>query len=309
MTNWLRTIGQQLPIIERLMRERDAARQQVSDLQRQLAWEPGHFYSTIPSPEDIASLGDSPSPRKALGGVNLNVAAQEKWLHRVMHWYTEIPFTEDRNSKYRYYFNNEAFVYGDGVSLYAMLRELKPRRIVEVGSGFSSAVMLDVNQFCFEGSMGLTFIEPFPEVRLLGLMCAADHTACTVYRKKIQNVSECPWNELRENDILFIDSSHVSKCASDVNMLFFEVLPQLAPGVVVHVHDVFANFEYPLDWLKKGWFWNEAYLLRAFLQFNSDFEILFWPSFLLQSHATDFAQMPLFMKNPGSSFWMRRRSS
>jgi hypothetical protein len=310
LTKWIRTLCLASPVIGRLLAERDKARTDLEEMRRQLSWGPGHFYLPIPSAEDVARVEHTNSvDSTSLVGINVSLDTQVQWLQTVQRHYADMPFGEDKILNLRYYFNNTAFVYGDGVTLYAMLRELKPRRIVEVGSGFSSAVMLDVNERFFEDSMRLTFIEPFPEVRLLGLMRPNDHQSCTVIRKNIQDISEQPWQELQENDILFIDSSHVSKCGSDVNLLFFEILPKLAPGVVVHVHDVFANFEYPVAWLKRGWFWNEAYLLRAFLQFNEEFEILFWPSSLLQSHSADIKKMPMFAKNPGSSFWMRRRPS
>ena len=85
------------------------------------------------------------------------------------------------------------------------------------------------------------------------------------------------------------------------------ILPSLSPGVVVHVHDVFSGFEYPLEWLKRGWYWNEDYLLRAFLMFNEQFEILLWPSFMLGKEPEAARKMPMCMKNTGGSFWMRRR--
>jgi hypothetical protein len=113
---------------------------------------------------------------------------------------------------------------------------------------------------------------------------------------------------LEANDILFIDSSHVSKAGSDVNHLFFTVLPRLKPGVLVHVHDVFYPFEYPLGWLRQGRAWNELYLLRAFLQYNTAFEMLFFNSFLWKHHKEQLAaKLPRMATNPGGSIWLRKR--
>ena len=240
-------------------------------------------------------------------GVNLNRAVQEKWLRSVEGFYKELPYDEEPVVGYRYHYNNEAFVYTDAIFLFGILRTLRPKRIVEIGSGYSSAIMLDVNETYLNGQVAMTFIEPYPD-RLNRLLKATDTSSATIIDKRLQDVETAPWNQLKENDILFIDSSHVSKCGSDVNQLFFEILPSLSPGVVVHVHDVFPRFEYPLSWLKRGWYWNEDYLLRSFLMFNDAFEILIWPSLLLGLDAERTAKlMPLCLKNTGSSFYMRRR--
>ena len=112
------------------------------------------------------------------------------------------------------------------------------------------------------------------------------------------------------NDILFIDSTHVSKLGSDVNRIFFEILPTLQPGVLIHFHDIFWPFEYPSDWVKKGFAWNEAYILRAFLEFNDSFEIIFFASFLHTHHHAWFQEnMPLWLKNSGGNIWLRRRKT
>ena len=108
--------------------------------------------------------------------------------------------------------------------------------------------------------------------------------------------------------MLFIDSTHVAKVGSDVTTLFFDVLPTLKPGVLVHIHDVLWPFEYPRSWYLQGRSWNEAYLLRAFLQYNEEFEILLFNSFLGTHYAGDVAEiLPLCAKNPGGSLWLRRR--
>jgi hypothetical protein len=103
--------------------------------------------------------------------------------------------------------------------------------------------------------------------------------------------------QLESEDILFIDSSHVSKFDSDVNYLLFHVLPSLKSGVVIHFHDVFKNFEYPDEWLKEGIYWNEQYLLRAFLQYNHDYEILLFSDYMESKHTEWYlSNMPLCLK-------------
>jgi hypothetical protein len=112
---------------------------------------------------------------------------------------------------------------------------------------------------------------------------------------------------LQDGDLLFIDSSHVMKCGSDVQFLMFEVLPRLRVGVVVHFHDVFDSFEYPEDWLLKGWYWNESYALRAFLSYNAAWEIYLFGNYAVKTFAEFFKQkMPLCLENPGGSLYIRR---
>ena len=203
-------------------------------------------------------------------------------------------------------FNNPWFCYGDACVLYAMLCDLRPARIVEVGSGFSSAVMLDTNDHNLQRGATCTFIDPHPE-RLLSLLSDADQQMHTVIARDVQQVDGAVFDALRANDILFIDSSHVGKIGSDVNHLLTHVLPCLSPGVVVHVHDVFWPFEYPEDWIRAGRAWNENYLLRAFLQFNDAFQIRFFNGYMAEQHAALMTEvMPLFMQNPGGSLWMQR---
>jgi len=109
--------------------------------------------------------------------------------------------------------------------------------------------------------------------------------------------------------VLFIDSSHVSKVGSDVNHILFNILPALRPSVRVHFHDVFYPFEYPENWIVNGRSWTEAYLLHAFLQFNDTFEIELFPNYLTRFHQDFFKQrMPLCLKDPGGSIWLRKIS-
>ena len=153
----------------------------------------------------------------------------------------------------------------------------------------------------------LTFIEPYP-ARLRSLLRPADADTTRVLEQRVQDVPVDVFQCLRAGDILFIDSSHVSRVGSDVNYLFFEILPVLEPGVIVHVHDVLWPFEYPRTWVLEGRAWNEAYLLRAFLQYNSTFEVMLFNAWIGQA-ARDLAAelMPEFLVNPGGSFWMRKR--
>ena len=123
----------------------------------------------------------------------------------------------------------------------------------------------------------------------------------------MQEVDSQVFAELQTNDILFIDSSHVAKIDSDVNHIFFRILPLLNRGVYIHFHDIFYPFEYPLDWVYEGRAWNETYLLRAFLQYNQQFEIQLFNTFIDWFHKEKyFHDMPLVEKNTGGGIWLRK---
>jgi hypothetical protein len=139
-------------------------------------------------------------------------------------------------------------------------------------------------------------------------MLPGDEKRMELIPRLVQDVDRGIFQELQANDILFIDSSHVSKAGSDVHLLVFDVLPRLASGVYVHIHDIFYPFEYPKNWIYDGRSWNEAYLIRAFLQHNSDFEIYCFGSYLDRYAQKDLAELlPTCLKAPGQSLWIRRR--
>jgi hypothetical protein len=205
----------------------------------------------------------------------------------------------------RYYFNNGSYEYTDAIILYSFIRHFKPKKIIEIGSGFSSAVMLDTNDI-FNLKIKFSFIEPYPKL-LYSLMRQNDINNCNIYDKKVQSVALEKFKDLNENDILFIDSSHVSKTGSDVNFEIFNILTTLNSGVLIHFHDVFYPFEYPKEWVLEGRNWNEDYLLRAFLSYNNSFEILHFSHFIHRHHKKAFQKMPLTYKNTGGNIWIRKK--
>jgi predicted O-methyltransferase YrrM len=187
-----------------------------------------------------------------------------------------------------------------------MLREFQPQRIVEVGAGFSTAAILDTIDRFLDREVRLTCVEPHPEV-LESLIRPGDEDRIDLVRQHAQDVPLERFTDLGEGDILFVDSTHVSKLRSDVNRLVLEVLPSLSTGVVVHFHDVFWPFEYPWKWVEENRAWNEIYLLRAFLCFNPAFEILLFNHLIGHRHRDVLERnFPLCVKNIGGSLWLRR---
>jgi predicted O-methyltransferase YrrM len=281
------------------------------ELLGRIRFPPGHFYSPHPDPAEYAACPDTmaepPLDPARLRGLDLNGAEQFATLQSLTPFYDEQPFGEHPAPGLRYHFDNIFFTHADALSLYGLMRLGRPRQIIEVGSGFSSCVMLDTNERFLNGECRLTFIEPYPDDRLAGLTAGVDRSRFDLVQSKVQNLDPALFERLRAGDMLFIDSSHVAKAGSDVNFLVFEVLPRLAPGVLVHFHDIWYPFEYPRNLLDDGRAWNETYLIRAFLTFNPAFRIALFNAYLTRFHRQYFAEaMPLYLKNRGGSLWLRR---
>ncbi|MEM7165277.1 MAG: class I SAM-dependent methyltransferase [Planctomycetota bacterium] len=271
-------------------------------------WPPGHFYSPVPELSTVLADHSRIFQRDVvkIAGIDSNDDRQLDLLMAFAKFHDDMPFTDVPEGGRRYGFDNSFFSYGDATILHCMLRQFRPNRVVEVGSGHSSAVMLDTNEIALEGAVALTFIEPYPD-RLTQLLRDQDRERVTLRQEFVQHVPLDVFKQLEANDILFIDSSHVAKIGSDVVWLLTHVLPQLAPGVIVHIHDIFWPFEYPEAWLREGRAWNEAYFVKAFLQFNSAFQMLFFNSYVAQHHREDAEKhVPTFLRNPGGSLWLQR---
>lgn len=281
----------------------DITRRLVSDPG---AYLPGHFYSTIPSKQEVNRRAGITMPIQS--DINLNDIAQLNLLKEFAICNKEYPVSDiTKQTNSRFYFNNYYFEHTDAIVLSSMLQILKPSRIIEVGSGFSSALMLEVFDQCPFLNPEVIFIEPNTD-RLNKLLSQNDKESHNIIHKKLQEVDTEIFEKLVENDILFIDSSHVVKFDSDVQHIFFKILPKLKKGVIVHFHDIFKDFEYPKHWLLKGWYWNESYFLRTFLSFNSEWEILFFSDHINKRYSDEVKNLiPDFRLNHGCSIYIRRK--
>ncbi|MCD4695003.1 MAG: class I SAM-dependent methyltransferase [Bacteroidales bacterium] len=266
---------------------------------------PGHYYSPIVDTDEIKKREkDIWTNNKEVKGVDLNVDEQKALLKEFEQYYSDLPFQDNISDKLRYYYINTYYTYTDGIMLYSMLRHFTPNHVVEVGSGFSSAIMLDVKD-TFGLKTKLSFIEPYPD-RLYSLLSEKDKKENEVLVQDIQSMPLEFFNKLEKNDMLFIDTTHICKTDSDVNYLFFEILPVLKKGVLIHIHDVFSGFEYPKDWVYEGRSWNEDYLLKAFLMYNTSFRIKLFSHFMHTHHSDVFKNMPLCYKNTGGNIWLEK---
>lgn len=277
-------------------------------IEKQGAFPAGHYYSPIPDRDEVISYIKSRRLRTMeLPDVILNKESQFRLLNDYVQFYEELPFPEKQSPEYRYYYDNRWYSYSDAIFLYSFLRKHTPKRIIEIGSGFSSAVMLDTVDEFFSHHPEITFIEPYPD-RLKSLLRGDDEDKVRIIDKKIQEVQVELFLSLEAGDFLFIDSSHVVKCGNDLQLLMFEILPLLPSGIFVHFHDVIYPFDYSSEWLKEGRYWNENYFLRAFLSYNSEWIVYFFNNYLALTFNDFFKdKMPLCVKYPGASLYIQRK--
>ena len=269
-------------------------------------WAPlGHYLSPIADLDDLRRrAGEIFDPDAPVPDIDLRLDDQRRLFETLAATAGRFAFTAAPDPQRRYHSGNDWFGPGDAAIYAALLLHTRPRRVIEVGSGFSSALLLDVNEACFSGNIACTFIEPYPD-RLLSLLKPGDLERVRLVRERAQDAPLETFDALEAGDILFIDSSHVAKAGSDVNTLFFRVLPRLKPGVLIHLHDIFNAFEYPREWFFDGnRSWNELYLLRAFLMNNRDYRIVFFNSAYAHAAGARRDLMPQFWVNPGGGFWM-----
>ena len=275
----------------------------------------GHYFSLYPDIESIKKKSIAIFDKSVdVKDIDFNEKKQLEILNQMIGMYPTLPDWKCNrrvsSKTFRYNYENQWFGAADAVALHCMLRILKPKKLIEVGSGFSSAVTLDTNEYYLENKMKISFIEPYPE-RLKRLLRTDDNIE--LYVKELQDVPLNCFEKLEEGDILFIDSSHVSKVASDVNYLIFEIFPRLNKGVYIHFHDIFYPFEYPEKWIMvDGFIWNELYLLRAFLQNNPKYSIQFFQSMLQYKYKEIFDRkwpksIPAYDSLPyAASMWLKK---
>lgn len=265
---------------------------------------PVHFY--YPTPDTRTLKEDVWKEESALAGVDMNDEVQLRFLREVFPRYRDeyerFPLART-DTPHEYYFQNPMFAGYDALALYCMVRHFRPDTVLEVGSGFSTRV--SARAALENGHTRVISIEPYPDE----VLKEGFPGLTSLVPEKVQDVDLARFEELGSGDVLFIDSSHVAKIGGDVNYLYLEVLPRLKPGVVVHVHDIFFPLEYPRHWVMNQLrFWNEQYLLQAFLAFNSEYEVLLCNSYLNRKHGEELrAALPAESRGGGGSFWMRRK--
>lgn len=276
-----------------------------------------HYYLPIPEEEDLT--GGFWDKTSDLAGVDMNAAFALDLMENVFPQYMEefrskfpIHATSDLR---QFHLINGAYMAVDAHVYYAFIRHFKPRRILEIGSGNSTIL---AGQACLQNeSEGfprpeLIAVEPYPWDMFVNGECPG---LGKLIKSRVQDVDIELFQSLGDGDILFIDSSHVLKSGGDVQMEYLEILPRLAPGVLVHIHDISLPRAYPISYYENYLYWNEQYLLQAFLAFNSRFEVI-WPGNYMRLNFPEPFDMvfPEFQTmrqhyplSEPSAFWMRTR--
>lgn len=252
---------------------------------------PGHFYSVIPNINKDYNNNDT----KFLD-LDFNDNNHIKILNEINNYLNnfdnEFGHTNvlDRQHNLKYTLLNGAFEWMDSRLLYYFLQKNKPKKIIEIGSG-NSTLLIYNTKILLNLDLDIICIEPYPSDYLLKLH---DLGKITLIKDCLENIDLSIFKTLGENDILFIDSSHVLKLDSDVMFYFTKIFPLLNKNVLIHIHDIFFPYDYPLKWLKEGRFWNEQYFLYIFLQYNTKFKIHFCNSY---SHFKYFEKLKNIQKN------------
>jgi predicted O-methyltransferase YrrM len=271
---------------------------------------PGHFYSPL---LDIESLAPG-QPGLAFDGpqcwehVDLRRDGQRAYFAELLERFPPLPFPRHRTPPWRYFWDNgDWFNRADAFTLAGVIRREQPRRVIEIGCGFSSAVTLDaLEQAGLKSS--LTFIEPNPD-RLRALLTPAELAAATTCFKVVQEVPLEVFDALEASDVLFVDTSHVAKVGSDVTFIFLRVLPRLKPGVLVHFHDIFYPYAYPVSWIRWGRAFNETIILQTLLAQNPRWEVVAFNPYAGHEFPGLFRdRFPVFLEDTGGSIWLRKRS-
>jgi hypothetical protein len=281
---------------------------------------PVHYHQPIP---DTRTLTDEIWDRTSeLVGIDMNTKGQLYLLTDVFPNYSqECIFPRERTEiPYEFYRKNGTFLSFDAEVFHCMIRHYRPKRIVEVGSGsptYLAARACRLNDEINGTRTELCSIDPFPnEIVKRGFPGLT-----TLTQKTLEQVEVGYFSQLEENDILYIDSSHVVGIGGDVNYEYLEIIPRLNPGVIIHVHDIFMPAEYPKKWIfEDRIFWTEQYILQAFLSFNCAFEILWASSYMhlkypekLKSVFPGYAKLqydyPSYPNIWPSSFWFIRKET
>jgi predicted O-methyltransferase YrrM len=269
---------------------------------------PGHYYSPVVDPDAVRAYVEEARRAGAedLAGIVLDLDAMEGLWRANRDWIAATPFTEAPRPDARYAYLAGPYAFGDAITLRAMMGHFRPRRIVEIGSGLSTACMLDTAEELGLAELRLTCVEPHPG-RLRSLLRPGDEARIALHERPVQDMPLDLFRALEPNDILFIDSSHVLKTGSDVHFELFHILPALARGVIVHFHDCRFPLEYSdIQIFRKNYSWNEAYAVRALLMDSTRYRVIFWGSlFALHRAALVRETCADFLRNPGSALWIR----
>lgn len=265
---------------------------------------PRRFDSPLVVPEEVEI--DKLSQRRSLPGIDLRVPSALETIKQLKTFAAEldpIPFEPDGKSIY--WLGNTSFPDFDSAVLHTLLRFIKPKRYIELGCGFSSFISsraLRRNQE--EGTACEAFYcDPEPRLDMADILVYGK-----LLKKRVQDLPLEMFTKLQAGDVLFIDTSHVLKLQSDVEQELLRILPSLARGVWIHIHDVFTPYDYPGDWVSKKirHTMNEQYAVECLLTGGERYEIEIPLHCLVREYLPEMQQFFPRGKNAGQSLWMRK---
>ena len=262
-----------------------------------------HYYSPIP---DLEALPAEAWERESeLPGVAFDPDAGLAFVNQELGQYMKeyAPPRKPTGDPRDVYLDNGMYESGDAELLYAMIRRFSPRRVIELGSGMSTLVIADALSRG-EGASHLV-CDPFPRAELRPVI----EQVAELRAVSAADIPVAEFETLEPGDVLFVDTTHTVKIGSEVNRIVLEVLPALSAGVLIHVHDIYLPWEYPREFMEdRSFFWNEQYLLQAFLAFNREFEVLFGAHALARRYPAELEELvpSRSLGRHPSSFWMRR---
>ena len=274
----------------------------------------GSIYSEVGGRTTCAALDESVWSQRfdGAGAWSLNPERQLALLDDLGRFASELEGIPEEAEEPAFHWNNPTYCQTDAAVYYSTIRTFQPALVLEIGAGYST--LIAASACVRNGATVLTAIDPYPATVLSAEIPGLTSLAAT----PVQEIPLATFQALGAGDILFIDSTHVCKIASDVNYLMFSVLPALNKGVLVHLHDIFLPWNYPRSWvMEQNIFWNEQYLLLAFLLFNDQFEIVLANHYLARQHAESLLRAFPFLTEPSassewtkhtpSSMWLRRK--
>jgi len=260
-----------------------------------------HFYQPIPDLKELErrKVWDKVSD---LAGIEWSPSEYLQYLHELAEYANECDWPNEPPSDaapLTFHINNTSFSYGCASALHSIIRKNKPKRVIEIGSGNSSKIIASALLAVSTHDTHYTIIDPYSSIDVRKYPKGTD-----LLKKPVEEVDVSVFLELQENDILFIDSSHVCKIGSDVNFEILEILPRLNKGVYVHFHDIDLPFEYSKAYATTPtfrMFWTESYLLQAFLSHNNKYKVILPMAYIQRNHADVFRN--LYPKGNDATLW------
>ncbi len=264
-----------------------------------------HYYEPHFNPKRIkGSLHD-----RNLPAIKMNQQKQIELLNNFNYSNELENFSFNKTSDEEFYFNNERFTVGDAEILYSMIRYFRPARVYEIGSGMSTLIASSaLRKNKSEDPEYLAehvCIEPFPRSWL------KKKNDIKLVLQNLEDISSEFFLNLEQNDILFIDSTHMIKPKGDVLTEYLEIIPLLKPGVIIHIHDIFTPRNYPEEWIFEAVsFWNEQYLVETILSYSDKMEILLALNYLHRNQKNLLESRCPFLKNNFTkeprSLWLKK---